>query len=97
MALFDEVKSALRVKTTDTGIDSEIRGLIAAAASDLMSTGISVDLQNEASLDPLVKLAIIVHAKAQFGFDNPDAIRFMESYDSIKHKLMNAEEYRNEI
>lgn len=90
MTLYEEVKSALRIKTNDEGIKSEIDTLIEASRADLTSSGIEDDETNK-----LYRLAIVTFCKANFGFDNPDFDRFNKSYELVKHKLMNVTEYRS--
>ena len=90
MNLFTKVKAILRVTTEDPGILAEIEALIEAAKQDLITTGI----HNTA--DPLFELAIMTYCKGHFAFDNPEADRFLRSYESIKQKMMNTKEYRNE-
>lgn len=87
MELKNRVIAALRLSTTDEGILSEVDTLIAAAVNDLRSTGIT----NEA--DPLFELAVITYAKANFGFDNPEAERLNMSYEFMKQKMMSTREY----
>lgn len=89
MDLLQKAKAALRLSTDDEGINEEVQTLIAAAKADLLSTGIRMES------DPLFELAVMIYCKANFGFDNPEAERFSEAYESIKHKMMNTAEYRN--
>ena len=62
--LTDEVKTALRVSTDDTAINTEIDNLVSEAESDLKTTGIKCDKD---SYDPLVKGAIILYCRSRFG------------------------------
>ncbi len=87
--LVSKVKNALRIKSKDEGLNQEIVDLIDAAITDLTSSGIKGNLE-----DKLYTQAITVYCKALFGFDNPDAERLNESYISMKHKMMNMENYR---
>lgn len=89
MELLDKVKAALRVSTEDDGINEEIKSLISAAKADLLTTGIHLEE------DPLFELAVMVYCKGNFGFDNPEAPRFLEIYESMKHKMMGTKEYRD--
>lgn len=86
MALIDDVKLALRV--SGTASNTEITDLIAAADADLTLSGIIVD-----QTDTLIKRAITLYCKAQYGYDNPEADRFMQSYDMLKAHLATSEEY----
>lgn len=87
MALLDEVKPALRVTTTE--FDGEISGLIDACKSDLQQSGLYVVDET----DPLIKRAIILYCKANFGYDNPDAERLQQSYDMLKNHLSMSADY----
>lgn len=93
MPLFDDVKSALRVTTDDTGIIQEIDDLIAAARSDLIRAGVLIEKANSDE-DPLIKRAIITYCKANFGYDNPDAERFQRSYDILRQELSLSSDYK---
>lgn len=93
MPLFDDVKSALRVSTDDTGITQEINDLIAAARSDLIRAGVLAEKVNSDD-DSLIKRAIITYCKANFGYDNPDAERFQRSYDILRQELSLSSDYK---
>lgn len=86
MALLDEVKSANRITTDDVGIVSELESLIDAAKMDLEITGVNA-LLVENGEDPLIKRAIVLYTKANFGFDNPDAERLQVNYQMLRDKL----------
>jgi hypothetical protein len=83
MALLDDVKAALRLTTTDTGIVAEVEDLIEAAQADLSLSGVNA----EDTSDPLIKRAIVTYCKSHFGYNNPDADRFNKSYESLKAHL----------
>lgn len=87
MALIDDVKLALRV--TSTAFDAEIYDLIEASKTDLSIAGVDSIIET----DPLIKRAIITYCKAYFGYDNPDADRFAESYKSLKIHLAISSDY----
>ncbi len=89
MAILDDVKAALRITTTDTGIIGEITDLINAAKADLGLSGVLVVDDTET----LIKRAIITYAKANFGYDNPDAERLQRSYDLLKSHLTLSTDY----
>lgn len=86
MDLLDEVKSANRITTDDVGIVSELESLIDAAKMDLEITGVNA-LLVENGEDPLIKRAIVLYTKANFGFDNPDAERLQVNYQMLRDKL----------
>jgi hypothetical protein len=102
VSLLEDVKVALRVGHDAT--DSEVNDLIAAAIFDMANKGVSVTWLgtdpmdtsfsiydvNEAELPVMAKRAIITYAKANYGYDNDDAERFMKSYDSMVCSLLNS-------
>lgn len=90
--MLESVKKALRISVTNTSFDSEIEELIAAARDDLRLSGV-LDSKVNDDEDSLIKRAITVYAKANFGFDNPDAVRLQNSYESLKAHLTLSQEY----
>ena len=89
MALLDDVKLALRISSS--AFDSEVQDLIDAANADLQLSGVHPNRLDEG--DPLIRRAIITYAKANFGYDNPEAERFQRSYDMLKAHLTLSQEY----
>lgn len=90
MALIDDVKLALRI--TNSTFDREVEDLINAARRDLVLSGVLQTKANDEN-DPLIKRAITVYCKAHFGYDNPEAERFQQSYDMLKAHLTLSQEY----
>lgn len=89
-SLYDSVRDALRVSSTM--YDSEVYGLIGAAVKDMLVKGVSptwlgTDID---ALPELAKQAVVVYAKANFGYDNDEAERFQKSYDSIVCTILNS-------
>lgn len=95
MAILDNAKTALRISISTTAFDTEVGDLIAAATADLELSG--VDPLKTANLDtdpdPLIKRAVLVYVKANFGYDNPDADRLAEAYCMLKAHLTLSAEY----
>ena len=87
-----DIKTALRISINNTAFDSEIADLIDAARADLMLAGILPAKANDDN-DPLIKRAITVYVKANFGWNNPDAERLQQSYDMLKSHLALSQEY----
>ena len=87
--MLDDVKQALRVSTN--AFDAEITDLIAAARLDLQISG--VDPLKAESDDGLIKRAIILYCKTNFGIDSPDAERFQDSYVMLKQHLSLSGDY----
>lgn len=85
-----DVKDALR--ESGTASDIEIQDLIDAAKADLQLSG--VHPSKIVDTDPLIKRAVTVYCKANFGYDDPKlSERFQESYTSLKHHLTLSAEY----
>ena len=91
-ALLEHIKSVNRITTDDLGIVSELQELIESAKMDLSMSGI----RGEALVspyDPIVVRAISLYTKANFGFDNPDSDKLMNSYRSLEVHLAISSEY----
>lgn len=93
MALLDDVKQVLRISVDNTSFDTEVNDLISAARLDLIQSGVSADKVN-LDTDPLIKRAVITYCKANFGYDNPEADRFQQSYTMLKQHLSLTGDYR---
>ena len=88
MAILDDVKVALRIAATNTAFDGEVDDLIDAAKNDLKLAGIT----EVNDTDALIKRAINTYCKAHYGYDNPDAERFLQSYLMLKmHSTLSTE------
>lgn len=94
MALLDDIKLTLRI--SNTAFDSEITDLISAARSDLKLSGVLESKVND-DTDPLIKRAVVVYCKANFGWNNPDAERLQQSYNMLKSHLALSQEYTKEV
>ncbi|KAA0944157.1 DNA-packaging protein [Sporosarcina sp. ANT_H38] len=89
--MLEDVKKTLRISSAV--FDYEIQDLIDAGESDLRLSGIYfADTTN-----PLIKRALITYCKANFGYDNPEADRFQNSYDMLKMNLSLAGDFREPI
>lgn len=93
MALIDDVKTALRISSGTTAFDVEVDDLMDAAVADLKLSGVDPNKMAEVNIDPLIKRAIVIYAKAHFGYGNPDADRLLQSYDMLKAHLTLSKEY----
>lgn len=85
-----ELRKTLRIN--HSRFDSEISDLVAAAGADLRLGGIS-EIKAEDVTDPLIRRAITLYVKAEFGLDNADSGKYRESYDMLKRHLMLSTEY----
>lgn len=90
MSMLSDIKDVLRVSGTAT--DTEISDIISAARQDLILSGVLVAKANS-DTDPLIKRAVSTYAKANFGWDNPESERFIESYHMLKSHLLLSTEY----
>ena len=87
------IRQYLRIN--HTRFDAEITDLIGAARADLLLGGISEKKVNDES-DALIKRAIVVYVKAEFGLDNAYGDKYRESYGMLKRHLMLSSEYTEE-
>jgi uncharacterized phage protein (predicted DNA packaging) len=94
MPILDDIKIALRI--SNTAFDAEINDLIAAARSDLKLSGVLESKVND-DTDALIKRAIVVYCKANFGWNNPDAERLQQSYNMLKCHLALSQEYAEAV
>lgn len=89
------LSSRQAIRISHTKFDGEITDLIAAARADLLLGGI-LRAKVEDESDALIKRAITLYVKSEFGLDNEDGERYRESYDMLKRHLMLSEEYTKE-
>lgn len=79
--MLNQVKLALRI--SNDVFDDEITSIIEAAKLDLTVGG--VELTDTS--DPLIKRAIILYAKANYGLSNPDSDKYDDAYHNLREKL----------
>lgn len=91
--LLEAARLALRI-SSDV-FDGEIMDLISAARAELAEIGVCPS-KAVSNTDPLIKRAIMLYLKAEFGLDNPDAPRYRESFDLLKRHLALASDYIEE-
>lgn len=87
MALIDDIKATLRI--SNTAYNTEITDLIAAAKAELGICGLLTITET----DPLIKRAIILYCKSNFGYDNPDTEKLQQSYEMLRNHLSSSAEY----
>ncbi|WP_432806735.1 head-tail connector protein [Paenibacillus lactis] len=90
--MLESVKKALRISQSNTAFDEEVNDLIAAARNDLRIAGV-LAAKTDDDTDPLIRRAVTVYCKANFGFDNPDAENLQSSYIMLKAHLTLSQEY----
>lgn len=91
--MLEDTKISLRI--TNTAFDVEISDLIDAAKSDLILSGVTTTKANSTT-DSLIKRAILIYVKANFGWANPDAEKLQISYNLLKMHLTMSVEYNTE-
>lgn len=91
--LLDACRAALRIPAFVNDYDEEIADTIEAARSELVAGGVLPDKANDDS-DGRIRLAIKVYVKANFGMDNPDAERYMKSFDCMLTSMSGDSRYR---
>lgn len=89
MALIDDVKLHLRI--ANTAYNTEVSDLILSAKKDLEISGVPPFFIDET--DPLIKRAITLYCKANFGYGNTESEKFRESYNLLKAHLRMSGDY----
>lgn len=88
MALLDDMRLAVRV--TSTAMDTEIQSWIDSAIADMKRVGVDETMLDPESPSAAVRSAITCWVKGNFGYDNDEAARFLDSYRSIVIGLLNS-------
>ncbi len=86
--LLNDIRDVLRAGPDH---DKEIQDLINAAKAEMKSKGIAQSKIIET--DPLIARAINCYCKANYGYDNPEADRFQQSYDSLVTHMSLSSDY----
>lgn len=82
--LIEEIKLSLGIRTNL--VDEEIKSLILASMADLELIGIKKD-KILYEHDPLIKRAITLYVKGNFGWNNPESEKVLKSYEMLKQHL----------
>ncbi|MBN2796228.1 MAG: DNA-packaging protein [Clostridia bacterium] len=91
MPILDDVK--LAVREDNDAFNAEISDIIEAAKFDLKGSGVVlID-----DTDPLIKRAIILYSKANYGLFNPDMEKYQKAYDMLKAHLSFSSDYNGYI
>lgn len=85
--MLEDIKLSLRI--SNTHFDTEIMDLIEGAERDLKISGVN----KIEDIDPLIKRAVTLYVKSNFGWDNPDAERLQQSYVMLKQHLALSGDY----
>ncbi|MDR2531464.1 MAG: DNA-packaging protein [Oscillospiraceae bacterium] len=85
-----------RLRITHKFSDREIYDLISAAFCELGLAGVALAKLTQLDKQPLIKQAVVLYLKAEFGFDIPDAAKYRESFEKLKIKLTLSDDYLTE-
>lgn len=95
--MLEKVKNALRIK--NKAFDDEVNGIIEAAKADLRLVGVAVpemerpaEGEQPTAGDPLLQRAIILYAKANFGYSD-ESEKYQKAYNNLKCALSLAGDY----
>lgn len=88
MALLDDMRVRVRVLSDKT--DSEIQDMIDAALRNMRRVGIREELLQEETMDPMVRDAVALYCKANYGFDNSDGDRFWNRFQWQLAEMVNS-------
>lgn len=88
--MLEKIKLSLRIN--NSAYDDEITDLINACKKELELAGIASSNIDED--DEMIIRAVTLYCKANFGFDNNDADRYITSYESIKTFLCTNTQYK---
>lgn len=88
------IRRLVRISDNDSDFNDEVSDLIDAARADLVLIGVKASKTTDES-DSLIKRAVALYVKAEFGLDNPDADKYRESYACLRRHLALSEEYRD--
>lgn len=91
-----EIRGFLRITIDDLVINNEIVTHINACKKDLMRNGITSTKANDEK-DSLIKKAILLYCKAEFGLDNKNYEKYRNSYETLRTELAMTSEYINEV
>ena len=83
MAILINVKTRLRIASTNTSFDTDITALIEEAKSDMTSVGITI-LDDT---DPNVISAVVSYCRAYFDLESPNMERWQKVYESKRDGL----------
>jgi hypothetical protein len=86
------IRQYLRINNPPPGIDEEIADKISAAREDLILAGVLPSKANDES-DSLIKQAVGLYCKAEFGLDNTDSDKFRAAYETVKARLTLSDAY----
>ena len=89
MAILDDIKTILRITTSD--LDIEVQDLIDSALDDLVLSGVL--FYKAVTTDNLIRRAVSAYCKANFGLFNADSDKYQRSYDSLKTHLALSQDY----
>lgn len=85
-------RAALRIPDDCTAFDEEIADLVESARAALVAAGVS-ETKAQSNDDASVRVALKAYVKANFGMDNPDAERLMQSFGELLTRMAGSKAY----
>lgn len=82
----------IRITAEDTVIDNDITDLIKACMLDLIRNGITSKKATDTN-DSLIKMAIRLYLKAEYGLDNKNHEKYRASYEMLRTELALTRDY----
>ena len=89
----DDMRDALHRTSKD--FDGEIKDLIESARQELILSGVLPEKANDES-DPLIKRAVTLYLKADFGLEPEYSDRYRSAFESLKISLVLSKDYTEE-
>ena len=100
MAILDDAKQRLRI-SGNALFDGEVQDLIDAGVADLVQGGVLQSIMDAwvaaPDSDKLLKRAILIYVKNNFGWNNPDFEQLGESWKVLKGEITLSDEYIKEV
>lgn len=93
--IVEEVKTALGGIAT-TRLDGEIDSCISAAALDMREAGIAIGVTDTEALDPLLKQAVKLYARAYFNYQGMSE-RWERAYKATRNTMALSGNYNREV
>jgi len=85
------IRTYLRIRATS--LDSEINDLIRAARDDLILGGVKPEKARDES-DHLIKRAVGLYVKSEFGIGNAESEKHKAAYNDLKQRLLLSSKYK---
>jgi len=99
MAILEDAK--LRLRLSIVKFDTEVQDLIDAGVADLVQGGVIQSVMDAwvtaPDSDKLLKRAIMIYVKNNFGWNNPDYQQLNDAWKVIKGEITLSDKYIKEV